>query len=314
MTVSGGELYDLGYQHYHGPREGRMRAGKALWVNGMRTVLGLGRPFSAKLFPWMFIGFVLGFAVILTIIVSSVGDIGDVPGAADYYQVVWFFLGLFAAVVAPGLLCPDRRERVITLYLVRPLTSTDYVIARWLVFLSLTLVVLYAGQAVLFVGSTLAAEAPLDYIRDNWLDVPRFLGAGLVLALFATTLALAAAAFTTRRAYAAAFLVGLFIISSVAAAALTECSEEYHEAQVEFGAGPQVPCDPLTGRAAKWLNLIGIVQAPIHVNDLIFDNENDGLGLRYMKELPYGVPIAWFALLVAGPGFALWWRYRRLVT
>ena len=48
------------------------------------------------------------------------------------------------------------------------------------------------------------------------------------------------------------------------------------------------------------------------MNDLIFDRENDGLGLRLMKELPGSVPIAWYALLVVGPGMALWWRYRRL--
>ena len=37
MTESDGQLFDLGYQHYEGPREGRMRARKALFVNGVRT-------------------------------------------------------------------------------------------------------------------------------------------------------------------------------------------------------------------------------------------------------------------------------------
>mgnify|MGYP007026202615 CR=1 FL=1 len=43
MTQRAGELFDLGYQHYDGPREGRMRARKAVFFDGFRTTLGLGR-------------------------------------------------------------------------------------------------------------------------------------------------------------------------------------------------------------------------------------------------------------------------------
>ena len=312
MTESQGELYDIGYQHYEGPREGRMRARKAVFVNGLRTALGMGRPMLAKLFPIGFLAVILIFALIFTIIVAIGGDIGDVPGSADYYQIISFFLILFSAIVAPELLCPDRRDGVLNLYLVRPLSPTDYVVARWLVFFTITLAMLYAGQVVLVVGSTLAADNTLDYLRDNWLDVPRFLGAGVVYALFTPTIAMAAAAFTTRRAYAAAFVVALFILSSVSAAILTDCGEEYHEAEMEFEGSPELLCKPLTGEAAKWFNLVGIVQAPIHVNDLIFDKENDGLGLALMRELPTAVPIAWYLLVLAVPSFALLWRYRRL--
>ena len=308
MTEAQGEIYDIGYQHYDGPREGRMRARKAVWVNGMRTVLGLGRTFRAKVFPWMFVGFVLLFAVVLTIIISLGGNLIDVPGPADFYQITSFFLILFAALVAPELLCPDRRDGVINLYLVRPLTATDYVVARWLVFFSVTVVVLYAGQVVLLVGFTLAVDEPIDYLRENWLDIPRFLGAGVVFAAFATTLALAAAAFASRRAYAAAFVVGLFIVSSVAAAALTECDEQAERQMTSS----RTQCDALTGDAAKWFNLAGIGQAPIYMNDLIFDNENESRASLLLDELPTAVPIAWYLLLVVGPGLALWWRYRAL--
>ena len=37
MTAPEGQIFDLGYQNYDGPREGRMRARKALFVNGVRT-------------------------------------------------------------------------------------------------------------------------------------------------------------------------------------------------------------------------------------------------------------------------------------
>ena len=306
------ELYDIGYQHYEGPREGRVRAARAVWTSGVRIALGLGRPLLSKVFPWLFFLFSLLMAIVMTIIMTLGGDLTEVPGASGYYQLVSFLLILYAAVVAPELLCPDRRDGVISLYLVRPLTPTDYVAARWLAFFSVTLAILYIGQTILFVGFTLAADEAWDYLRTNWLDVPRFLGAGILFTAFATTLPLAAAAFTTRRAYAAAFVIGLLIVSSATAAALTDCGDDFHQEEERFGVAITATCDPLTGEGAKWFNLVGIIQAPIHMNDLVFDRENEGLGLRLMEELPTAVPIGWFALLVVGPALALWWRYRRL--
>ena len=50
---------------------------------------------------------------------------------------------------------------------------------------------MYFGQSVLFIGLTLNAEEPLTYIRENWLDVPRFLAAGAIVSVFATTIPLA---------------------------------------------------------------------------------------------------------------------------
>ena len=41
MTQRTGELFDLGYQHYDGPRECRLRARKAVFSDGFRTTLAL---------------------------------------------------------------------------------------------------------------------------------------------------------------------------------------------------------------------------------------------------------------------------------
>ncbi|NOQ43430.1 MAG: ABC transporter permease subunit [Dehalococcoidia bacterium] len=222
MTEPRGEVFDLGYQHYKGPREGRMRARKALWMNGVRTALGLGRGSRAKILPVLFFVVAMIPALIMALGASESGPGGDVPGHSDYYWMVSIILFLFAAIIAPELLCPDRRNGVINLYLVRPLTPTDYVVGRWLALFSITLAIVYLGQVVLLVGLTLGAAEPLDYLRDHWLDIPRFLGAGLVVALFFTTLPMAVSAFTTRRAYATAFVIGLFLISFAVAGALTE--------------------------------------------------------------------------------------------
>lgn len=313
MTDPHGEVFDLGYRHYEGPRQGRMRARKAIWVNGVRTALGLGRGWSSKILPLVLFLAVISPAVMISIAASVVNldDIGDVPRHAGYYQVVSVILILFSAIIAPELLCPDRRDGVIYLYLVRPLTTTDYIVGRWLAFLSVTLALVYAGQVVLLIGLTLAAVEPMDYLRDNWLDIPRFLAAGLVVAMFTTTLPMAAAAFTTRRAYAAAFVIGLFFISLPVSNMLANCDEEHSSPQQRL-AEVQERCRPPTGDAAKWFALLNIWQVPMHVNDMIFAEENEDRLAELVRELPDIVPVTWYLLLTAGPGFALWWRYRRL--
>ena len=307
MTQAAGELYDLGYQHYQGPREGRMRARKAVFVDGFRTTLGLGHGPLAKVLPILLFGAAMTPAVIMAIIASQTEGLLDLPSHDQYYERISIILIIFSAIIAPELLCPDRRNGIISLYLVRPLTITDYVLGRWLAFFSIILLLVYSGQIVLLAGLILSAPDPWDYIRDNWLDVPRILGAGLLVAIFISTLPLAVSAFTTRRAYAAAFVIGLFIISSAAADILTHCDDNGRRG----GEGTR-QCEPPTGDSAKWFGLLGIGRVPTHVNDMIFGVEDEGWRSRQIAELPRIVPIGWYVLLSGGMGFLLWSRYKRL--
>ena len=320
MTGSGGEVFDLGYQHYDGPREGRMRALKALLVNGMRTALGLGRGSRAKVLPILLFVAAISPAVILALVASQIDTLAGpdvvVPGHADYFRIVSVILFLFSAIIAPELLCPDRKDGVIHLYLVRSLTATVYVAGRWLAFFSITLALVYSGQVVLLVGFVLAAADPVQYLQDNWLDIPRFLAAGLAVAAFTTTVPLAVSAFTTRRAYATVIVIGLYIISAAVSGILTECQPEHREVEGEPGVviqvgGPGEQCQPLTGDSAKWLALIDIGQVPIHMSNLIF-NAHDERSARLVGDLPSVVPVGWYLLLTVVPGLALVWRYRRI--
>ena len=307
MTQRTGELFDLGYQHYDGPREGRMRARKAVFFDGFRTTLGLGRGPGAKVLPFLLFGAAMAPAVIMAIIASVTNNLVDLPGHDDYYEIVSIVLLIFAAIIAPELLCPDRRNGIISLYLVRPLSITDYLAARWLAFFAITLLLVFSGQAVLLVSLVLSAADPLEYLKDNWLDIPRILGAGVLLAAFITTLPLAVAAFTDRRALAAAFVIGLFVISGAAGGILTACGEgRDHRSESN--------CEPITGDAAKWLGLVDVSRVPTNVNDMIFHVEDQGRRSRLTAELPRVVPIGWYIVLTGGLGGALWLRYRRLTV
>ena len=307
MTSDGGrpaaaEVFDLGYQRYQGPREGRARARQALYINGLRTTLGIGRGMMPKVLAILMFGAAMVPAVIMAVIVSIFEPVADaLPTHEDYYGLVSLVLFLFAAIIGPELLCPDRRDGVIHLYLVRPITATDYVAARWLALLTVTLALVYSGQLVLWLGLVLSASDPAGYLRENWLDVPRILGAGLVVAVFLATAPLAVAAFTNRRAYAAAFLIGLFLISATVSGVLTECR----------GTDDAGDCEEwVTGGAAGWLSLVSVGEAPTRVNDIIFGNEIDGAS----GDLPLAVPVLWYALLTGGLGTLLWRRYERMAA
>jgi len=313
MTEHHGELFDLGYHHYDGPRLGRTGAVRALWTDGIRSALGLGRGSRAKILPGLLFLGVMIPALVFTLVATVTGPGENLPGHSDYYLIVSIVLLIFSAIMAPELLCPDRRDRVIDLYLVRPLTRSDYVFARWAAFFTITLALVYLGQIVLLVGYTFAATEPLDYLRSHWLDIPRFLGAGFVIAVFTTTLPMAVAALTPRRAYAAITVIGLFVISSAIASALTQCDVSDMENSTP-GGGAVERCEPLTGGSAKWVALMDMGLVPIRVSDLIF-NETGTSGMErgdLTRELSQAVPIVWYLVLTIFPGFVLWRRYQRI--
>ncbi|MDE2717283.1 MAG: ABC transporter permease subunit [Chloroflexota bacterium] len=319
MTQAQGEIFDIGYQHYDGPRGGRLRAVWALWVNGFRTTLGLGRGALAKLLPFgMLIATVAPAAGIL-ILAAILGPEEDlIPSHEDYYELIAILLLLFSAIIAPELLIPDRRNGVINLYLVRPLTAMDYVAARWAAFLALSLILVYSGQVFLLIGFLLTASDPVDYLRDNWLDIPKFLAAGALVALFVTTIPLAVSAFTTRRAYAAAVVIAVFVISLPVAGALTSQSCEYEFTATTTSDGTTIEsssmgdCERVTGDLAKWFTLLDVGRAPIHMSDMIFGSESEDDIAEVRNELHDSIPILWYALLVLGPGALLLYRYRRM--
>ena len=308
-----GEIHDIGYQRYEGPREGRRRTLIALWTDGMRTALGLGRGTKAKILPVLLFASAILPAAIL-VIIASLNAGAPQPGApsnhAVYDTIVLILVLLFSAIIAPELLCADRRSQVLQLYLVRPLSPADYLAGRWLAFFTIVLALVYFGQSVLFVGLTLNAEEPLTYLRENWLDVPRFLAAGAIASVFATTIPLVVAGFTSRRAYAAAFVIGLIFISAAVANPLASCTEQ--QTHMEGNVVVLDRCEPVTGEYAKWISLLDLGSVPRHLNDKILGQvEPSDLSLQ-VAEFHDAVPIVWYLVLTVGPALLLLRRYQRI--
>jgi ABC-2 type transport system permease protein len=296
---AGGTVFDIGYQSYTGVREGRGRARLAVFKDGLRISLGFGRGGRAKILPWAFIALLAAIGLIMAMMAGAAERLAG-PGAAerlnlpshdDFYGIASIILFVFAAIVGPELLCRDRREGTINLYLVRPLTGTDYVVARWAAFLVVMLAAAWLPQILLLLGLAMGAPAPVDYLRANWLDIPRFLAAGMVMTVYSTTLALLTASFTTRRAYASVFLVGLFVIS----------------APFTIGLASE-----MEGKAAQWISMFNLTNIPLHVNDLIFGQLGAFTEEAPARLLPTSTKVLWYFGWTMIPAALLWWRYRKL--
>ena len=108
MTSGPAEVFDLGYHGYEGERTGRWARRGAIWRDGIRTALGLGRGVGAKVAPWLLLGLALVPMVVLVVVAAFVGPATDpddfeLPSYGDYYEWAMVPLGLFAAVVAPRI-------------------------------------------------------------------------------------------------------------------------------------------------------------------------------------------------------------------
>ena len=294
-----GTVFDIGYQRYDGRREGLSRSRRAIFKVGIRTALGLGRGGRAKILPWFFIGVLSFIGLIMALVAGAVDRLGgpgtarkaNLPSHADFYGIASIIMFVFAAVVAPELLCRDRRDRVINLYLVRPIGGGDYVVARWLAFLVVMTVAAWLPQIILFLGLSAGDPAPVAYVQQHWLDVPRFLLAGLAMAAYATTLAMLTASFTTRRAYASVFLVGLFVIMTPFTIPLAQ---------------------HMGGVAGQWISMFNLTNIPVHVNDVIFGEVSDITKNTPARNLGSAILVIWYFVWTLVPAAALWWRYRRL--
>ena len=219
-TPGPAEIFDLGYQPYEGERRGRWARRRAIWRDGIRIALGLGRGASAKIAPWLLIGLALVPMVVLVVLAAFLGSVPtdahdfELPSYAEYFDFAVVPIGLFAAVVAPLLLCPDRRDGVLALYAARPITPRDYTGSRWAGFFTVAAAVTCLPELILFAWNALDAADIGPWLRDNWDTPVRLLAAGVLVAAVYTTLALFVSSFTTRRAYATIAMFAVILIGA----------------------------------------------------------------------------------------------------
>jgi ABC-2 type transport system permease protein len=270
-TGQDARLFDLGYRRYDGPRERPARAILTLAEFTARRVLGLGRGARHKVLPaiTLAIAYLPALSnVIYSVLASDILE-GDLITYGDYMFFIGSALALFAALVAPEALCPDRRSGMLGLYLAGPLDRTRYLAAKGAGVLLAMLLITLGPLLFMLLAFVLAGHGP------SASEVPglllRILAAGTVTALVYTALSMAVSSFTTRRAAAAVGVVLLvFVPASVVRAAIEAGAPKELDllssplvvaelAYRIFGETPE-PGDPVT-ELSTWMVAGGVAGA-----------------------------------------------------
>jgi ABC-2 type transport system permease protein len=169
-------IYDRGYRTYDGPRLGPRGARRAVFKDGVRRVLGLGRKARQKIFPWALIAISLVMAAIFVGIHWAIGNIEEslrqqVPTYGGLFDIYSGISLLFIALAGPQLLIPDRTRGVLSVYFSRPLTVDGYLGAKVASFATLVGAIYIVPQVVLHLGlGVIASEGFLPYLGGH-LDI-----------------------------------------------------------------------------------------------------------------------------------------------
>jgi ABC-2 type transport system permease protein len=293
-TISSGHgaVYDRGYRPYDGPRGERAAATLALYKASIRRALGLRRPWRQKVAPFV----LLAVVTIPAIVNVGVGYVTrdrvatriEIVNYRDYVGVSSALL-LFVAIVAPDVMCPDRRQHVLPLMFARPLTGVDYVLAKVGAITSILVAFSLLPQMVLFVGNMLVSDSALEYFNGHLDILWKVPVAVLLLSVYYAIVGLAIASLTDRRIVAGACVIGLFLVTSIAAGILVG----------DFRRDG--------GSLAAVLNILAL---PLYLRDVVFLGH---VGPRSpLGGVEHGAVVAaavYLTVLVTGSA-TLVWRYR----
>lgn len=287
-------IFDRGYRTYDGPRSGPSGARAAVYRDGIRRVLGLGRKARQKIFPWTLLSIALIAAAVFIGIHWVIGNIEEslregVPtygGLFDFYSAISL---LFIALAGPQLLVPDRTSGALSVYFSRPLTVDGYLGAKAASFATVVGAIYLVPQLVLHLGLAIISEDGfLPYLRETadvlW-QVPvttlAFVALhGAVVFVLSTTI--------DRTGIAAAAFLGLLTAGGGIAGRVSEA----------------------TFPGARWASLLAVDHHPRIIRDHLF-----GDTVEYPAEAAGFGPWTSVIMIVVLVAVAVWfvrYRYKKL--
>ena len=224
-AVRAGNIYDLGYRRYEGPRLGRGHAIRSLIIHSFRTTFGIGRSGRAKAAPIIFGAMAILPAVIIVgglTVAARFGfnrqlDETELIGFNNYYSSITAIVVLFCAAQAPEMFGRDQRHGVLALYFARALRRSDYALGRLIGFDLAILLLILIPMVILFLGRVLLSTDIAGAFGANLPNVPPVIAQGLVISTLYGSLAMAVSAYTPRRAYATAGVIALFVLPGLVA-------------------------------------------------------------------------------------------------
>ena len=285
-----GEVFERGYRHYEGRREGRERAVNALAIYSVKRGLGIKKGWTSKIAPFGLYALAFVPVIVFVGVRGLLGPLADQINFTyfDLFQSISMILLLFAAAVAPEMLCDDRREHVLQLYFSRAITRGDYLLAKVGALGFMVGSIAFLPALLLFLGNTFQAPSPGEYLAAHAADIGRIVGAGGLNSVYYTAIALAVAAFVDRKGIASASIVGgMLVISGIGAALFEAISADWH----------------------RYIVLIIPVQVTEGINRSIFDVPATGNMTAAQANLSGGWYLASILVVTAMCGVVMYRRY-----
>jgi len=290
--VSDARIVDRGYRRYDGPRTGARGAVRALVVHSMQRTLGLRRPAGQKVLPIVAVVIAYVPAIVFVGLAVFLRDTlldnrGLLPTYAEYYGFISAAIVVFAAFVAPELLCTDRRNGMLGLYLASPLTRDTYLLAKALAVLALLALVTLGPVLLLLVGYVIVGQGPggIGVLLEL---LGKIVLGGLAVAVMQASLSLAVSSATTRKAVASAAVILLLLASTAVSGALVD------------GAG-----------ASPWLFGLDLLQLPFELVGRIY---GEPTGIQAAETLTTGSLVGIYLGWTVAFGLFTWLRYRRMAV
>ena len=227
------QVHDVRFAGYTGERTPTWTAPLTLAWWSLLRAFGRRRGWTSKFVPFALLGLALIPGVgVLTVraLLSSEFPGQELPiellPYSAYLGMIGTLIVLWAAVVTPELVCPDIQARVTSLYFATAISPGRYVLGKWLASMAAMLGMTLVPVVVLWLGNVMFADSIPDALADDAANLPRIVGAGVIVAAFFSTLGLAVAAVTGRRAYAISAFVGLTLGSVVLAGVFDSTGHE----------------------------------------------------------------------------------------
>lgn len=221
-------VHDISFAGYSGTRTPVAAVPVVLAWWSLLRMFGRRRPWTAKFVPFAILALAflpgLGVLTVRALLAEnfSASELPiDILPYSDYLGLIGTLIVLWTALVTPEMICPDIQHRVTSLYFATAVAPARYVAGKWLASLAAMLAMTLLPVLMLWVGNILFADSITDALAADSDQLPRIVVGGLLVASYFTTLGLAIAALTGRRAYAIGAFVGLVIGSGALSGVLT---------------------------------------------------------------------------------------------
>jgi ABC-2 type transport system permease protein len=203
-----GVIHDIGFRHYDGPRLGRSYLLRSLYLESLKGTYGLGRSAKSKVMPALML-VAMTLPALIIALVAGLTNADSLPLAYTAYAYdLQIVIAVFVAAQCPVSVSRDLRFRVMPLYFSRPLSRSDYVVAKMAAMTSALFVLIALPVVVLYAGALLSG-------LPFWAQTRGALCGLVGAALFAAVLAgigLVIASITPKRGFGIAAIIAVLVV------------------------------------------------------------------------------------------------------